>query len=129
MITPSDKIYLAKSTIAGRGVFARVPIKKGELIEECPVVVVPYDEQDLIPPDFRRYVFGWNMPSQQTVVLVMGYGTFYNHSVSPNAYFQPTILRRVMNFIALRDIGQDEEIFTNYGYQIQSEDIREGVTE
>ncbi len=42
-IKTSDKIYVAQSRIfnGGRGVFARVDIKKDEVIERCPVIEVP----------------------------------------------------------------------------------------
>ena len=39
----SDKVYVGKSGIlnAGRGVYARRDIKKGEIIESCPIIEVP----------------------------------------------------------------------------------------
>lgn len=46
-IIPSSKIEMGKSQIpqAGRGVFATQPIKKNEVIEECPILVVPRKRQ------------------------------------------------------------------------------------
>ncbi|KKQ57905.1 MAG: hypothetical protein US77_C0016G0016, partial [Microgenomates group bacterium GW2011_GWC1_38_14] len=40
---PSNKVYISKSNIknAGRGVFATQKIKKGEVIEVCPLIIVP----------------------------------------------------------------------------------------
>ena len=38
-LEPSTKIYIKEaSPEKGRGVFAKVPIKKGEIIETCPVI-------------------------------------------------------------------------------------------
>ena len=38
----SEKVYIHKSNIlnAGRGVYAKRDIKKGEIIERCPVILV-----------------------------------------------------------------------------------------
>ena len=44
----SDKIYMRESSARGRGVFARQPIKAGETIEVCPVIVVPDDQWEII---------------------------------------------------------------------------------
>ena len=45
-IEPSRKVYVAQSelTDAGRGVFAKVPLLKGEVIEVCPVIAVPLND-------------------------------------------------------------------------------------
>lgn len=124
MLIPSDKIYLADSKIAGRGVFAKADIKMGEIIEEAPVIVIPFKERYVINPDISRYVFEWKIPGQETIALIMGLGSFYNHSITPNASYRISILNRTMFFYALCDIKKDQEITHNYGYKIRPEDIR-----
>ena len=47
-LLPSDKIYLKITKDKGRGVFARRPIKKGETIEVCPVIVCPGNQWELL---------------------------------------------------------------------------------
>ena len=44
----SDKVYVKETPSRGRGVFARVPIKEGEVIEVCPVIVLPDDQWEII---------------------------------------------------------------------------------
>jgi uncharacterized protein len=47
------------------------------------------------------------------VAVVLGYGSLYNHSYKPNAYYRDR-RNRVKEFIALRDIAAGEEITINY---------------
>lgn len=50
MLKPSNKIYISKSFIpkAGRGIFAAMNIKKGEIIEICPVFVLPKQDYSIV---------------------------------------------------------------------------------
>jgi SET domain-containing protein len=96
----------------GRGVFARRAIAEGDVIESCPVLVVP--SGDICQGDtwtrLGDYCFEWG---EGTMALVLGYGSLYNHSYQPNARYEdvagPTKL-----FVALRDIARGEEITINY---------------
>ena len=49
------------------------------------------------------------------IVVALGYGSIYNHSNEPNAYWMSLNDRRTFLFIANRDIEPGEEIFTYYG--------------
>ncbi len=123
LIAP-NKIYLTNSKIAGRGVFAKVPIKEGETIEVAPVIVIPYEQAYKLWNELYRYVFSWGYRDNRTVALAMGYGSFYNQSENPNATYQKSVLNRTFSFIALRDINKDEEITISYGYKIPKDYLR-----
>lgn len=115
-IHPSKKIILAPSKIphAGRGVFASHSIHKGELIESCPVIVVsPNDVEHLKQTDLHNYYFSWGN-KKETVAITLGFGSLYNHSYTPNAIYKKKEREHLVEFYALRDIGRDEEITTNY---------------
>jgi len=113
---PEIKIYIAKSHIlkAGRGVFAAQDIKKGEIIESCPVFVLPRkDYKTLKTTALRDYYFMWG---KTTCAICFGYGSMYNHSYKANATYKKHTKEQVINFIAIKDIKKGEEITVNYNY-------------
>jgi len=113
---PSSKIYLSKSKIpkAGKGVFAAKSIKKGEVIEECPVLVLPKKDYPTVKKTIlRNYYFMWG---KTTSALCFGYGSFYNHSYQPNATYKKNTKERKIDFVAIKNIAKDKEITVNYNY-------------
>lgn len=111
-LTPSSLIEVRRAHGKGRGVFARAFIPEGTVIERAPVLVIPAVEIDENPYDtiITRYCFQWG---HKTVAVALGYGSLYNHSYQPNAYYRDR-RNRVKEFIALRDIEPGEEITINY---------------
>src|SRR5262245_23412151 len=108
----SDLIEVRRTRKRGRGVFARKPIRKGTVIERVPVILVPLKEIYSRAPRSKLadYVF---IRDRDTVAVVLGYGSLYNHSYNPNAkYYDSSRLTQV--FEAIRDIGPGEEITVNY---------------
>ncbi|KKQ42182.1 MAG: hypothetical protein US60_C0022G0008 [Microgenomates group bacterium GW2011_GWC1_37_8] len=113
---PSSKIYLSKSKIPkdGKGVFAAKSIKKGEVIEECPVLVLPKKDYPTVKKTIlRNYYFMWG---KTTSALCFGYGSFYNHSYQPNATYKKNTKERKIDFVAIKNIAKDKEITVNYNY-------------
>src|SRR4051794_2666299 len=80
----SDVIEVKRTRGKGRGVFASSPIRKGELIERVPVLVLTIDEyyDGICTTTLAHYCFNWR---EGTVALALGYGSLYNHSYRPNA--------------------------------------------
>jgi hypothetical protein len=98
----------------GRGVFARRPIPEGALIERAPVIVIPATDWKTMEPTVAyNYTFAWG-PDDEDAAIALGYGSLYNHSYAPNARFERHFENLVIEFIALRNIAQDEEILVNY---------------
>lgn len=112
----SDKIYISKSKIpsAGRGVFAKVNIKKGEIIETCPVIEVPKKDTSLLVESALTSYFYFLGKKKEKTFLVLGFGSIYNHSESPNAIYKESLKGKTVNFIASRNIKRGEEILVNY---------------
>ena len=110
--TQSDAIEVRRVKGKGRGVFARRPIRRGEVIERVPVLVLPIDA--VRTPSrwtgLARYCFHWG---RGTLALALGYGSLYNHSYRPNAFYDDTGGPAKV-FTALRDIAPGEEITVNY---------------
>jgi len=109
------KIYIDKSPIHGWGVFAYEDIKQGEVFEECPVhpLPIPKGESSSLLIDYR---FNWPQGTEwDEQVVSWGYGSLYNHSNEPNAYWISDLEKRTFKFIASKDIQKDQEIFIWYG--------------
>jgi len=107
------KIEIGKSpTLKGiRCVVALRLIKKGEVIEICPVILIPKKEWKLIDRTvIGSYDYDWD---KNNTALVLGYGSLYNHSYSANAKF--IYLKNTIKYIAVKNIKEGEEIFVNYG--------------
>ena len=98
----------------GRGIVAGRPFREGEVIERAPVLVIPAADwmqvQDTV---VSRYCFSWGR-GLKDAALALGRCSLFNHSYKANAYAQPYVKERVMEFLAARDIAQGEEITINY---------------
>src|SRR3954454_5730246 len=113
--THSDLIEVKRVKGKGRGVFARRTIRKGELIERVPMLVMPAGESKA-GSVVSDYCFAWG---RGTVALALGYGSLYNHSYRPNARYDD-VGPLTKEFKALRDIQPGEEITVNYNGEPKS---------
>jgi SET domain-containing protein len=109
-LTQSDKVEVKRVRGKGRGVFARRAIRAGEVIETCPMLVLPAGSVEDVPEGIGGYLFEWG---QGKLALALGYGSLYNHSYRPNARYDCEG-GRTMVFSALQDIGPGEEVTVNY---------------
>lgn len=112
IIPPPVRVAAARGK--GRGVYATRRIRRGEIFERAPVVpLTPGQWRHVSKTILADYAFDWG-PSRQAASIVLGYGSLYNHSNTPNARFDYRLREKVYVFIALRDIKKGEEICTNY---------------
>lgn len=113
-VYPSDKIYIADSPISGLGVFAKDKIKKGEVIEKAPVLLIPEDQLTAVTKSkLIDYYFAWGNGFKQAAIG-LGYASLYNHSYTPNARYSKDLDKNILTFIALEDIDINDEITANY---------------
>lgn len=107
--TPPVEVKL--STIHGYGVFAARTINAGEIIEECPVLVVKKADLDLL-----NYWFRWQETPEagSRSALALGYGSLYNHSSESNAEFVCDYPRQLIVIKAKKTIPIGEEILVYY---------------
>ncbi len=114
LIFPSQNIYANQSSIEGLGVFARHEIKKDEVIEEAPLILIPEDQlSDLTKTRLLEYYFAWGHKFSEAAIG-LGFASLYNHSFEPNAKYIKDVDNSVLRFVAIKDISQDEEIVVNY---------------
>ncbi len=112
-IEPPKKIYIAQSKIpdSGKGVFASEDIKKGEVIEVAPILIL--DFEDFVDTKWNL-LFEYYFWLDDFVVLALGFGSMYNHSEDFNAEYLVNKEHQTITFIATKDIKKDEEIYFNY---------------
>jgi hypothetical protein len=105
-------IQVRETTNKGRGVFALVAFAARQHIEEAPVLAYPAGQRELIYSTvLSDYPYDWTDGGE---AIAMGFGSFYNHSYKPNAWYRKNFERRTIDFIALRPIAAGEEITINY---------------
>lgn len=98
----------------GRGVFATRSYIKGDLIEECPVLVLDAQDRDIIDKTkLYNYYYAWG-DDGELAAIALGYGSLYNHSYTPNARYERDEQKDVIRIVALVKIKAEDEITVNY---------------
>ena len=117
-------IYFANSDLGGRGVFTAADIPEGALLEICPVIVMPKAHlKYLDETGLYDYYFIWGQ-QEEACAIALGYGSLYNHSYRPNAFYLPDFEGKALHFMALRDLKAGEEITVNYnGHPSDEEEV------
>lgn len=107
-------IYVANSAIHGRGVFTAEPLSAGDIIEICPVIVLPPEQLTIIHNSkLHDYYFLWG-PDQDRPAIALGYGSIYNHAYEANANYRFDYVNNTIDFFAVKPIAAGEEITVNY---------------
>lgn len=107
-------LYITASEGRGRGVFTAVDISKGDIIEYCPLIIIPPNQRALIDQTiFYDYYYNWPLP-EGAACVPLGYGGIYNHSIHPNAEIVLDLEENYLQFHCIRDIKAGEEIFIDY---------------
>jgi len=106
-----DRFYVTDSTLpgAGRGLFTKVPLRKGERLEVIGVIVRRDSASDRCTHfcDQHKFRIGENK-----LLVPLGFGGMVNHSPAPN--LQKVFDGDRLFLEALRDLQADEEVFFTY---------------
>lgn len=111
-----DGVFLKESKYGGKGVFTNKPIKQGDTVEIAPYLLVPINdisESNIL----KDYVFQCDDCNH---LLVLGYGSMYNHQDDPNLRYQYNDDQTMFCYIANRDIECGDELCISYGDQYWS---------
>jgi SET domain-containing protein len=109
---PSATVIVGPSPRHGRGVFAAAPFAPGDLIEACPVLVVPAEQVAMLDDTtLYDYYFSWRGGG---AAIALGYGSLYNHATVPNARYQDDPEAAAILFLAVRPIAVGDEITVDY---------------
>ena len=116
-ILPPTKIKIISIRGKGRGVIATQDIFSGEIIEYCPIIFLSDIEVDFLDnkSDILKFYY-LLQPEANRHILIMGYGSMYNHSKDANAEIDYDI-KKSQNFIffrALKVIKAGQEIVFDY---------------
>jgi SET domain-containing protein len=107
----TEQLEVAPSPLGGRGVFARRRFEPGELIEACPVVVVPAEEATSVcTTTLGHYVYEW----EDGVAMALGFGSLYNHASAPNARYERDDDPEVLCVVASTVIEAGDEVLIDY---------------
>jgi SET domain-containing protein len=113
---PAPQLYVLWTQDKGRGVFTLNDLKKGDLIEICPALVLPAKDTELIHQTrLYDYYFGWEeRPGANDSAILLGFGSLYNHAPEPNAECFSDFDDKTISIVACRDISAGDEITIAY---------------
>jgi SET domain-containing protein len=115
MSVNNKTLYLKMIKGKGRGVFCTTNILQGEVVEVCPVIIVPANEfAALSATPLMDYSFYFDK-EENILALTMGFGSMYNHRQYPNAEYILDREKQQMIFTAHEHIKAGTEICINYG--------------
>ncbi len=106
-----EKTYVADCEL-GKGLFAAVPIRQGEVIGEFTGPLLSWDEMRAYPKPFNLLQVG-----SRTYMEVAPPTLYINHSCEPNSGVRDNTL-----IITLRDIQAGEQLYFDYSTTM-SEDL------
>jgi SET domain-containing protein len=109
LISPT-KVYVDKSIIAGRGVFASTDIPEGEILEQCHYVDITDQNFKVLSKPLDDYIFN----RRGVFCIVLGYGMIYNHSKNPSAKYSYDVEKDCFTYTTIRKIDAGEEILVDY---------------
>ncbi len=113
-------VSISKTLPNTRALIAARDIKEGEILEEAPVVILKKEHLPLLEDTIiANYYFDWE---DDQGALCLGYGSIFNHSYTPNVFFDYKYDERILIFKAIRDIKEGEELYINYGQGCEDEE-------
>lgn len=107
-----NRIEYGKQANGTYTVMTKTQIAKGEIVEIAPIIFVGFEAKAV--PKLKDYIFEIDK-ERQTYGLVLGYGSLYKHSETPNITFAYNKQNKQMYFIASKFILAGEELSIDYG--------------
>ncbi|MEM1359322.1 MAG: SET domain-containing protein-lysine N-methyltransferase [Bacteroidota bacterium] len=105
-------LYVAPSSLGGRGVFTSQEIPADSIIKLAPIILLSSKDRKLLDKTrLHDYYFQWD---GDQAAIALGLGSLYNHSEQANAAFEMVYGFEQIRFSALRLIASGEEITTDY---------------
>ena len=112
-VAESRRTHVTDSPLGGRGVFASESIGAGEVVEICPVLIVPAVDLDALEAtSLRDHWYGWGDDGDAAVA--MGHGSFYNHADDASVTYEVHDELDALVMRARRDIAEGEELTIDY---------------
>ncbi len=106
------------SSKKGKGIFAKQNIKKGTIIDIANVVLIPNKDYKLIKKTvLYNYCYIWEDPKlkpEYKNAISLSISQFMNHSYEPNIKYVYDYKNNKIEYIALHNISNGEELTVNY---------------
>ncbi len=108
--------YISKGK--GKGAFAKKIIKKKTVIDVANVILIPNKDYKKIKKTILfDYIYIWKDPKHKPEfknALTLSISQFINHSYKPNIKYLYDYKEKAIEFSAIRDIKEGEELTVNY---------------
>lgn len=102
----------------GRGAFAKKSIKKDTVVDIAYVVPIPNKEyKKIYKTILYNYCYIWEDPEHMPAfrnAITLSVSQFINHSYEPNLKYLFDYENKAIEFSAIKDIPQGEELTVNY---------------
>ncbi|MFX0027882.1 MAG: SET domain-containing protein-lysine N-methyltransferase [Candidatus Hermodarchaeota archaeon] len=102
----------------GKGAIAKKPIKKGTIVDVAYVLPIPNKEfKNISKTILYNYCYIWEDPMYEPEyknAITLSISQFINHSYTPNLKYLYDYDIKAIEFSAIRDISQGEELTVNY---------------
>jgi hypothetical protein len=125
-IIPPTKVKVIEIQGKGFGVVATQKINTEEIIETCPIIEISEVEKKFIETQSEILKYYYLIQEDlKRCCLMLGYGSIYNHSLTPNADIDYLAEKseRYLQFKALKNIEIGEEIVFNYEFENNQPDF------
>ncbi|MFX1363965.1 MAG: SET domain-containing protein-lysine N-methyltransferase [Promethearchaeota archaeon] len=110
----------------GRGAFAKKAIKKDTIVDVAYVVPIPNKEyKKIYKTILYDYCYIWEDPEHMPAfrnAITLSISQFINHSFDPNLKYLYDYENKAIEFSAIRDISEGEELTVNYNGLVDSKD-------
>lgn len=114
IIEKSMFLYVDNSAIHGLGVFTQKICTPGEIIEQCPLILMNETDTRLLE-DTALYNYYFIVESRKTPAAIgLGFSSLYNHAAPSNAAYHIDLSRQLIIIKAHCYIHAGEEITINY---------------
>jgi|TARA_A100001201_G_scaffold33296_1_gene35882 SET domain-containing protein len=132
-------LEVKRSNTHGYGVFTRLDIAEGEIIEECvvPMDTIQYEFMYLgnrviqygaeIMQNYRfspPYDSSGRADNRTYFLMPLGNAGIYNHADEPNIAWEHDVDNRLIVFKAIKDIKAGEELCHYYGSTVTSQQLK-----
>ena len=106
-------LYIGE-TKKGRSVFIAHEVARGDVIEVCPLIIIPHSQVVAIDQTkMFEYYFEWP-DGKNSICLALGYGSLYNHSNQPNAKVIMDLGTEEIIIEAITFIEAGAEVYIDY---------------
>jgi uncharacterized protein len=113
-----NRVLYSKRPNGEYTLMSKTQFAQNEIIEICPIIMVGIEAKAI--PMLKDYVFeiekeGFGSTGKGMYGIVLGYGSLYRHSDTPNVSYAYNRSNKQMYFMAAKTIQAQEELTIDYG--------------